>query len=100
MDDFILQKMESGTIQAMHLPFRVDGRKALVTGGASSSILLITYVLVGLAAVFGLVITLYTRLRTRPSLSTDAASRPSLRADDSGQHPNDDDQDVGEERQD
>jgi putative membrane protein len=72
----------------------------LVTGGASSSILLITYVLVGLAAVFGLVITLYTRLRTRPPLSTDPASGPSLRADDSGQHPNDDDQDVGEERQD
>jgi NAD(P)-dependent dehydrogenase (short-subunit alcohol dehydrogenase family) len=43
MNDFVLQGVlqnnEGGTIQAMHLPFRapfrIDGRKALVTGGAS-----------------------------------------------------------------
>ena len=48
----------------------------LVTGGNSSSFLLITYVLIGLAAVFGVVITLYTRLRSRPPVST-AVSQPS-----------------------
>ena len=50
----------------------------LVTGGTSSSLLLITYVLIGLAAVFGVVITLYTRLRSRPPLTTAAAPTPSL----------------------
>jgi NAD(P)-dependent dehydrogenase (short-subunit alcohol dehydrogenase family) len=33
--DFVLQHPHGVRIQAMHLPFRVDGRKALVTGGAS-----------------------------------------------------------------
>jgi putative membrane protein len=46
----------------------------LVTGGTSSSLLLITYVLIGLASVFGVVITLYTRLRSRPPVTT--ASQP------------------------
>jgi hypothetical protein len=50
----------------------------LVTGGTSSSLLLITYVLIGLAAVFGVVITLYTRLRSRPPISTATAPTPSL----------------------
>jgi len=50
----------------------------LITGGTSSSILLITYVLIGLAAVFGVVITLYTRLRSRPPVPTSAAPAPSL----------------------
>jgi NAD(P)-dependent dehydrogenase (short-subunit alcohol dehydrogenase family) len=35
LDDFVLQNAHGVRIQAMHLPFRVDGRKALVTGGAS-----------------------------------------------------------------
>jgi len=35
LDDFVLENLQGVRIQAMHLPFRVDGRKALVTGGAS-----------------------------------------------------------------
>jgi 2-keto-3-deoxy-L-fuconate dehydrogenase len=35
MDNFVLQNLQSVRIQAMNIPFRVDGRKALVTGGAS-----------------------------------------------------------------
>ncbi len=35
VDYFILQDLQGVRIQAMHRPFRVDGRKALVTGGAS-----------------------------------------------------------------
>ena len=34
-DDFVLQNPQGVRIQTMHLPFRVDGRKAPVTGGAS-----------------------------------------------------------------
>jgi len=34
-DDFLLQQIQSGTIQPMQTPFRLDGRTALVTGGAS-----------------------------------------------------------------
>lgn len=50
----------------------------LITGGTDSSYLLITYVLVGLAAVFGVVITLYTRLRSRPVVSTSTSGGPPL----------------------
>ncbi len=55
----------------------------LITGGTNSTILLITYVLVGLAAVFGVVITLYTRLRSRSTVPSVAGQRPSLTPGDS-----------------
>ncbi len=71
----------------------------LITGGTGSSVLLITYVLVGLAAVFGVVITLYTRLRGRPSVHTTATPGPSLpsseppTAHDEDHEPSEDHQD-------
>lgn len=34
-NDFFLQDRESGTIHSMNTPFGLDGRKAMVTGGAS-----------------------------------------------------------------
>jgi putative membrane protein len=71
----------------------------LVTGGTSSSILLITYVLVGLAAVFGVVITLYTRLRSRPPLPTTSAPSPALNQNDSP-HGQEEDSDPPEEHKD
>jgi len=46
----------------------------LISGGTSPTILLITYVLVGLAAAFGLVTTLYTRLRSRPTSQSDSSA--------------------------
>ncbi len=70
----------------------------LVTGGTNSSILLLIYVTVGLAMVFGVVGTLYTRLRSRPPVATSTAS-PSLPPDDSPKRQ-DEDQDPPEERQD
>jgi putative membrane protein len=49
----------------------------LVNGGTSSSTLLLIYVLVGLAMVFAVVGTLYTRLR-RPQVPTTAIPGPSM----------------------
>jgi len=71
----------------------------LITGGTTSSVLLITYVLVGLAAVFGVVITLYTRLRSRPPVPTTAAPGPSLPPNEPPT-AHDDDQDPSEDHQD
>jgi putative membrane protein len=71
----------------------------LVTGGTSSSILLLIYVFVGLAMVFGVVGTLYTRLRSRPPLPTTAAPGPSMPPATGPLHQ-DEDQDPPEEHQD
>jgi putative membrane protein len=71
----------------------------LVAGGTSSSFLLITYVLVGLAAVFAVVGTLYTRLRSRPPIPTTATSGPSLPSNEPPPRQ-DEDQDAPEEHQD
>ena len=71
----------------------------LVTGGTSSSLLLITEVLIGMAAVFGVVITLYTRLRSRPPISTVAPPGPA--SPSSGpSRGQEEDPDVPDERQD
>ena len=50
----------------------------LVTGGTSSTILLIIYVLLGLAVAFAVVVTLYTRMRSRPLVATPTSPTPSL----------------------
>jgi putative membrane protein len=71
----------------------------LVTGGTSSSILLLIYVLVGLAMVFAVVGTLYTRLRTRPAVPTTATPVPSMPSVGSEQS-NDENSDAADERQD
>jgi len=71
----------------------------LITGGTTSSILLITYVLIGLAAVFGVVITLYTRLRSRAAVPAVAAAAP-LHTGGSASAGNGDEQEQQEERQD
>lgn len=71
----------------------------LVTGATTSSIALITYVLVGLAVVFGLVITLYTRVRGRAPLTTTATPGPSLEGVEASRRQ-DEDTDPREERQD
>ena len=71
----------------------------LINGGTGSSILLITYVLIGLAAVFGVVITLYTRLRSRPSVPTTAIPGPTMPSDQTP-HQQEDDPEAPEERQD
>jgi hypothetical protein len=69
----------------------------LVTGGTSSSLLLITEVLIGMAAVFGVVITLYTRLRSRPPIPTSAV--PNRTASSSGlPRTQEDDPDAADER--
>lgn len=70
----------------------------LVTGGTNSSILLLIYVFVGLAMVFSVVGTLYTRLRSRPHIPTTATPGPSLPPAGAQQH--DEEQDPPEERQD
>lgn len=70
----------------------------LVSGGASSSALLLIYVLVGLALVFGVVGILYSRLRSRPALPTTAVRAPSLPLRD--RPSQDDDQDPQEDHQD
>jgi len=68
----------TGLVVLVLLFFPVDQFSSyLVTGGTSSTLLLIAEVLVGLAAVFGVVITLYTRLRSRAPIST-AAATPSM----------------------
>jgi hypothetical protein len=68
----------TGLVVLVLLFFPVDQFSSyLVTGGTSSSLLLITEVLIGMAAVFGVVITLYTRLRSRPPIPTTAAPNPS-----------------------
>ncbi|MDG6915408.1 MAG: DUF373 family protein [Nitrososphaerota archaeon] len=70
----------------------------LVTGGASSSALLLIYVLVGLALVFGVVGILYSRLRSRPGVPTTALPAPSLPLREARQR--DDYQDAQEDHQD
>jgi putative membrane protein len=70
----------------------------LVTGGTSSSILLLIYVFVGLAMVFSVVGTLYTRLRSRPAVPTTASPRPAMPAGERQSHQ-DDEQDAPEEHQ-
>jgi putative membrane protein len=70
----------------------------LVTGGTTSSILLLIYVFLGLAMVFSLVGTLYTRLRSRPAVPTTATSGPSMPPGESRGHQ-DDEQDAPEEHQ-
>ena len=91
----------TGIVVLSLLFFPMDQFSAyLITGGTSSSFLLITYVLVGLAAVFGVVITLYTRLRSRPVVPTTAvAAGPSIRPTQSPEH-HDDEAEPPEERQD
>jgi putative membrane protein len=69
----------------------------LITGGTSSSILLLIYVFVGLAMVFSVVGALYPRLRGRPSVPT-AAPGPSLPSTATTER-RDEDQDSPEERQ-
>jgi len=69
----------------------------LITGGTSSSILLLIYVFVGLAMVFSVVGTLYPRLRGRPPVPT-AAPGPSLPSAVPPQRQ-DDEADSSEERQ-
>lgn len=71
----------------------------LVAGGTSSSFLLITYVLVGLAAVFAVVGTLYSRLRSRPPVPTSATSGAPLPSKEPP-HRREEDQDAPEEHQD
>jgi len=69
----------TGLVVLILLFFPVDQFSVyLITGGTSSTFLLITEVLVGLAAVFGVVITLYTRLRTRPPMPTTVSPSPSM----------------------
>jgi len=70
----------------------------LVTGGTSSSTLLLIYVFIGLAMVFSVVGTLYPRLRGRPSVPTTATPGPSLSPDAPSQGQ-DEDQDPPEEHQ-
>jgi len=70
----------------------------LITGGTSSSILLLIYVFVGLAMVFSVVGTLYPRLRSRPPVPTTAIPGPSL-APASTADQQDEDQDTQEEQQ-
>jgi putative membrane protein len=69
----------------------------LVTGGTSSSILLLIYVFVGLAMVFSVVGTLYPRIRGRPPAPTTATPGPSLQHDDAP-HDKEEDTDPPEER--
>jgi putative membrane protein len=69
----------------------------LITGGTSSSILLLIYVFVGLAMVFSVVGALYPRLRGRPSVPT-TAQGPSLPSAAPPQRQ-DDEQDSPEEHQ-
>jgi len=71
----------------------------LVTGGTTSSILLLIYVFVGLAMVFAVVGTLYTRIRSRPPVPTTATPTPTLPINQPP-HGQDEDQDPPEERQD
>lgn len=70
----------------------------LVSGGPSSSALLLIYVLVGLALVFGVVGILYSRLRSRPAVPTTAVRAPSLPLQERSSQ--DDDQDTQEDHQD
>jgi putative membrane protein len=70
----------------------------LITGGTSSSILLLIYVFVGLAMVFSIVGTLYPRLRSRPPVPTTATPGPSL-PPSSTTDQQDEDQDPQEEQQ-
>lgn len=70
----------------------------LVTGGTTSSILLLIYVFVGLAMVFSVVGTLYTRLRSRPAVPTTATPGPSMPAGEARSHQ-DEEQDPAEEHQ-
>ncbi|HVC26627.1 MAG TPA: DUF373 family protein [Nitrososphaerales archaeon] len=70
----------------------------LVTGGTSSSILLLIYVFVGLAMVFSVVGTLYPRLRNRPTMPTTATPGQSLPQGAVSQRQ-DEEQDAPEEHQ-
>jgi len=70
----------------------------LITGGTSSSILLLIYVFVGLAMVFSVVGTLYPRLRSRPPIPTTATPGPSLPPASTADQQ-DEDQDPPEEQQ-
>jgi putative membrane protein len=70
----------------------------LITGGTSSSILLLIYVFVGLAMVFSVVGTLYPRLRSRPPVPTTAHPGPSM-PPSSTVDQQDEDQDPQEEQQ-
>jgi putative membrane protein len=88
----------TGLVVLVLLFFPVDQFSSyLVTGGTSSSLLLITEVLIGMAAVFGVVITLYTRLRSRPPIPTSAV--PNRTASSSGlPRTQEDDPDAADER--
>lgn len=70
----------------------------LVTGGTTSSILLLIYVFLGLAMVFSVVGTLYTRLRSRPAVPTTATPGPSMPSGEAQSHQ-DEEQDPAEEHQ-
>jgi putative membrane protein len=70
----------------------------LITGGTSSSILLLTYVLLGMAVVFAVVVTLFTRLRSRPPVPTTATPTPPLPVSEPPRRQ--EEQDAPEERQD
>lgn len=89
----------TGLVVLLLLFFPMDQFSSyLVTGGTSSSLLLITYVLVGLAVVFGVVITLYTRLRSRTPFSATAAANTTL-APGISPEGHDEDRDAHDERQ-
>lgn len=70
----------------------------LVTGGTTSSILLLIYVFLGLAMVFSVVGTLYTRLRSRPAVPTTATPGPTMPGGEARSHQ-DEEQDPAEEHQ-
>lgn len=70
----------------------------LVTGGTTSSILLLIYVFLGLAMVFSVVGTLYTRLRSRPAVPTTATPGPTMPGGEAQSHQ-DEEQDPAEEHQ-
>jgi putative membrane protein len=90
----------TGIVVLALLFFPVDQFSSyLITGGTNSSILLLIYVTVGLAMVFGVVGTLYTRLRTRPHVPITATPGSSL-PDDETPRRTDEEQDPPEERQD
>lgn len=71
----------------------------LITGGTNSSELLLIYVFVGLAMVFAVVGSLYSRLRSRPAVPTTATRGPSI-PEGGSPRQNDDDQDPPDQRQD
>ena len=89
----------TGVVVLVLLYFPMDQFSVyLVSGGTSSSILLITYVLLGMAVVFAVVVTLYTRMRSRPTMPTTATPIPSMPVDDPPRRQ--EEKEAHEERQD